>query len=29
VRDHILGFIILDDGLQRRLADAFWDAIRR
>jgi AcrR family transcriptional regulator len=29
VRDHILGFITLDDGLQRRLADAFWDAIRR
>jgi AcrR family transcriptional regulator len=29
VRDHILGFITLDDRLQRRLADAFWDAIRR
>lgn len=29
VRDHILGFIDLDDGLQRRLADAFWDAIKR
>jgi hypothetical protein len=29
VRDHILGFIDLDDDLQRRLADAFWDAIKR
>jgi len=27
VRDHILGFIDLDDGRQRQLADAFWDAI--
>jgi AcrR family transcriptional regulator len=29
VRDHIYGFIDLDDGLQHQLADAFWDAIRR
>jgi AcrR family transcriptional regulator len=29
VRDHILGFIDLDDDQQRRLADAFWDAIKR
>jgi AcrR family transcriptional regulator len=29
VRDHILGFIDLEDGLQHQLADAFWDAIRR
>ena len=29
VRDHILGFIDLDDGLKHRLADAFWDAIKR
>jgi AcrR family transcriptional regulator len=29
VRDHILGFIDLDDGRQRQLADAFWDAIKR
>ena len=29
VRDHTHGFIDLDDGLQRRLADAFWDAIRQ
>lgn len=28
VRDHILGFIELDGTLQRRLADAFWDAIK-
>ncbi len=29
VRDHILGFINLDDDLQRQLTDAFWDAIKR
>jgi AcrR family transcriptional regulator len=29
VRDHTHGFIDLHDGLQRRLADAFWDAIRQ
>ena len=29
VRDHTHGFIDLDDGLQRRLADAFWDAVRQ
>jgi AcrR family transcriptional regulator len=28
-RDHILGFVILDDGLIGRTAEACWDAIRR
>jgi TetR/AcrR family transcriptional regulator, repressor of fatR-cypB operon len=29
MRDHILGFIILDDSLIRRITEASWDAIKR
>ena len=29
MRDHILGFIILDDSLIKQITEACWDAIKR
>jgi AcrR family transcriptional regulator len=29
IRDHILGFVVLDDSLIRRTTEACWDAIKR
>jgi hypothetical protein len=29
LRDHIVGFVTLDDDLIRRISEASWDAIKR
>jgi len=29
IRDHTLGFVVLDESLIRRITEACWDAIKR